>query len=451
MFHPSILRQYDIRGVYQKTLFEEDAYQIGLRFGFQMKGLGAQTICVAYDGRVSSPALEKALIRGLIETGLQVKRLGVGPTPYLYYSVYEGFADCGIMVTGSHNPPQDNGFKFVGLKAKPFYGDDIQTLNNCQPVPGVRGMVADCFDIKSYYIARLLKDFVCDQNLKIAWDPGHGAVAALLEDVVKQIPATHVVINNTVDGTFPAHPADPTVAENLVQLQECVLNNKCDIGFAFDGDGDRIGVVDREGHILWGDQILTFLASSILKQEPGAAIIADVKASKIFFDQVKALGGIPIMWQTGHSLIKAKMLEIGAPLAGEMSGHIFIKHEYYGFDDALYVALRMLKECHQHQTNITSFYHSLPKSFTSPEIRLDCADEEKFEKINRLKAYAYDNHISFCDIDGLRKESDQGWWLLRASNTQPALIVRWEGVNEAAFQDIKAEVAQFLRLIDIDL
>ncbi|MBM3581696.1 MAG: phosphomannomutase/phosphoglucomutase, partial [Alphaproteobacteria bacterium] len=341
--HPTLLREYDIRGIVGKTLTAEDARAIGLAFGSILARDGGRTVVVGYDGRIESPDLERALVQGLTATGMSVTRIGLGPTPMIYFAAHDMASDGSVMVTGSHNPPEYNGFKF-SHRGKPFYGADIQNLGRVAAEGAFasgRGETRDR-NVLDAYVARLARDHRGTRELAVAWDPGNGAAGDALTRLVRKLPGRHTVINATIDGRFPAHHPDPTVEKNLAQLKAAVTGGKCDLGFAFDGDADRIGMVDGRGRVLWGDQILVLLAGEVLKDEPGATIIADVKASQAFFDEIARLGGRPLMWKTGHSLIKAKMQELKAPLAGEMSGHIFFRHRFYGVDDALYAAVRLL-------------------------------------------------------------------------------------------------------------
>ncbi len=344
---PSTLREYDIRGIIGTTLTADHYREIGRAFGTGVLREGGTSVAVGYDGRLTSPMLEAALVEGLASTGITVYRIGLGPSPMLYFAVHHLGADGGMMITGSHNPPEYNGIK-MSRRGRPFFGDDIRSLGaaiaSMDYVAGA-GRVEDR-PVADAYVARLCAD-ICAQTvpgraLRVAWDPGNGAAAAVLRDLCTRLPGEHVLINDVVDGTFPAHHPDPTVEENLLQLREEVLRHGCDLGIAFDGDGDRIGVIDERGRILWGDQLLVLLAGPVLAELPGATIIADVKSSQVFFDEIQRLGGKPLMSRTGHSPIKKLMAETGAPLAGEMSGHVFFAHRYYGYDDALYAAVRLL-------------------------------------------------------------------------------------------------------------
>ena len=429
---PTILREYDIRGIVPETLNDAAARAIGCAFGSILRDRGGKSAAVGYDGRLTSPNLEAALVEGLSSTGIGVVRIGLGPTPMLYYAEQTLGVDAGLMVTGSHNPPQYNGIKLV-IGGKPFFAEDIQLL-------GQRAAAGDFAEgegdvavrlVLDDYAARLLQDFEPGKTpLKVAWDAGNGATGEALRKLTGAIPGDHVLLNDEIDGTFPAHHPDPTVESNLEQLKHAVADQGCDLGIAFDGDGDRIGVIDGQGRVLWGDQLLVILAREVLEEQPGATIIADVKSSRVFFDEIARMGGKPLMWKTGHSHIKNKMAEIGAPLGGEMSAHIFFKDRYYGFDDALYVAVRLLSALNRSGDSLAAIYDRLPAMVNTPELRFDCAEDRKFAVIDEVRRRLQDEHgITVHDIDGVRVETEDGWWLLRASNTQGALVARCESTT----------------------
>jgi len=444
-FNPTILREYDIRGIIDETLFEADAEAIGRSFGTLLKQGGFQNVAVGYDGRTTSPKLKAALIKGLTSTGIDVFDIGMGPTPMLYYATYALKAGGGIMITGSHNPPSHNGFKMM-LGSKSFFGAQIQELGRLSatgPFETGTGRVID-HPIMEDYVARLLQDFVPGRNLSVVWDCGNGVTGEALRRIVAKLPGTHLLLFDEIDGSFPNHHPDPTVAENLEDLIRTVKGVNADLGIAFDGDGDRIGVVDGQGRILWGDQLLAILSREILANSPGAAIIADVKASQILFDAVRNLGGEPIMWRTGHSLIKSKMQEVNAPLAGEMSGHIFYNDHYYGYDDALYVALRLLNIVGASESSLDQLRDELPEMINTPELRFPCPDEEKFDAVTRIQDALAAAGADYADIDGVRVNTEDGWWLLRASNTQAVLVARCEARDEAGLTRLKSQLQQAL-------
>ena len=445
-FDPSILREYDIRGTVGETLHAADLFAIGRAFGTVLARGGGKTAATGYDGRLSSPELEQALADGLRAAGIDVRRVGRGPTPMLYFATYHLGTDAGLMVTGSHNPPDFNGVKMV-LGGKSFFGADIQKLGAMAAAgdfaTGTGG--ESHHGILDAYVARLLQDYDGAKPLKIAWDAGNGAAGEALVKLVVGLPGEHILLNETIDGTFPAHHPDPTVEKNLAQLKDAVAAHGCDLGIGFDGDGDRIGVIDGQGRVLWGDQLLAILARDVLAAEPGATIIADVKTSQVFFDEIERLGGKPMMWKTGHSHIKSKMAEIGAPLAGEMSAHIFFKHRYYGYDDALYAAVRLLNVLNATDDSLADLLDAMPKTVSTPEIRFDCADDRKFDVVEEVRARLVgEAEIEVHGMDGVRVQSADGWWLLRASNTQPVLVARCEAADEAALDRLKGALARQL-------
>ncbi len=450
-FHPTVLREYDIRGIHNETLRAEDARQIGRVFAhLAREKAGRQpVIAIARDGRISSPELAAALAEGLKAAGARVIDTGLGPTPMLYFAVYHLNADGGIMVTGSHNPPNHNGFKMM-LGQASFFGQAIQALGKraAEGVADVAGGSVERKDIKEAYITRLLQD--CpnidaanqpERKLKVAWDPGNGAAGECMERIVHRLAGEHFLINATIDGTFPAHHPDPTVPKYLEQLITLVKKGGCDLGIAFDGDGDRLGVVDAKGRILWGDQLLLIMAQDILKKNPGAVVIGDVKASRALFEGIEKLGGTPLMWKTGHSHIKSKMKETGAALAGEMSGHMFIADTYYGFDDALYAALRLVNGLAEPGSpSLEALVDALPHMHNTPEIRIECEESRKFEVIEEIRARLQSADTQFEAVDGVRVERPEGWWLIRASNTGGHLIARAEATNEKDLAKLKGDM-----------
>ena len=442
--HPSILREYDIRGIIDKTLRKKDVYVIGRVFASMLLEKGGKTVSVGYDGRLSSPELEVELVKGLVESGAQVTRIGLGPSPMLYFATETIPTDAGVMITGSHNPPDYNGLK-LNVGSKPFFSSDIRQL-------GAKAKEGDYVDgegavnsksVMSDYVDRLLDDFGVDESIaaNVAWDPGNGSVGEVLKKLVERLPGRHILLNEEIDGNFPAHHPDPTVEHNLAQLKEVVLGQGCDLGIAFDGDGDRIGVIDEKGRVLWGDQLLVILAEEVINDHPGATIIADVKASSVFFDEIKRMGGKPLMWKTGHSHIKNKMIETGALLAGEMSAHIFFKHRYYGFDDALYVSIRLLSALSRSGKSLAELIDRLPVLINTPELRFDCSEDRKFEVVDEvLDRIRHIKDVKVNDIDGVRVETKDGWWLLRASNTQAVLVARCESTSKEGLRSLKSQL-----------
>ena len=446
-FPPTSLREYDIRGIVGQTLHPADAFAIGRTFGSIVSRRDGRTVAVGYDGRLSSPELEAALVEGLKASGMEVLRVGRGPTPMLYYAATTLETDGCIMVTGSHNPPNYNGFKMM-LGRKPFFGAQIQQLGALSAAGEVVDEAAGSdrtVDVSHDYVARLISDWDGgDRILKVVWDNGNSSAGEILARLVRSLPGEHTVLNGAIDGNFPAHHPDPTVAKNLEQLIAAVAEKGADIGIAFDGDADRIGVVDNKGQILWGDQLLVVLARDVLKSRPGATIIADVKASQVLFDEVQRAGGTPLMWKTGHSLIKAKMAETGSPLAGEMSGHVFFADKWYGFDDALYAAVRVLGIVARMDGPFSAVKEALPHAVSTPELRFDCDDTRKFEVIGEVAARLKQAGTEVSAIDGVRVRTPDGWWLLRASNTQAVLVARAEGLTADGLERLKADLVHHL-------
>ncbi len=446
IFHPTSLREYDIRGIIGETLGADDAYAIGRGFATLLGRAGGKAVAVGYDGRVSSPMLEEALVRGITEAGLDAVRIGMGPTPMLYYAeAVLDDVDGGIEITGSHNPANYNGFKMV-FQGRPFFGDDIQQLGRMAAAgdwdsgqaSGGEG-TSRTMDIMDQYVARIAQA-APSQAFRIGWDAGNGAAGPVIERLVKMLPGEHHLLFVDVDGQFPNHHPDPTDEANLVDLKRLVAEKNLDFGLAFDGDGDRIGAIDGEGRVIWGDQLLQIYAEDVLAEVPGATIIADVKASQALFDRVEALGGKPLMWKTGHSLIKSKMKETGSPLAGEMSGHIFFKHEYYGFDDAIYAALRLMAASAKLGKSVTELRGAMPEMINTPEMRFQVDESRKFAVIDEVLARLAASGADVNNTDGARVNTPDGWWLLRASNTQDVLVARAEASSEAGLERLMAMI-----------
>ena len=447
-FDPTVLREYDIRGVVGKTLHVADAFAIGRTFGTVVARAGGKTVAVGYDGRLSSPELELPLVAGLKASGMEVVRIGRGPTPMLYYASTVLETDGAVMLTGSHNPPDYNGFKMM-LHRKPFFGKQITELGAMARGGDVVEELAGAeraVDVSDRYVARLLADWDGgDRLLNVVWDNGNGAAGEILTRLVAGLPGTHTILFGDIDGRFPNHHPDPTVAKNLVALQAAVRERGADVGIAFDGDADRIGAVDDTGEPLAGDQLLIVLARDLLKSHPGATVIADVKASQVLFDEIGKAGGVPLMWKTGHSLIKAKMAETGAPLAGEMSGHTFYADKWYGFDDALYAGVRLLGIVARMQGGkLSAIREALPHVVNTPELRFNCNDHRKFAVIEEVAGRLRAAGSKMSDIDGVRVQTDDGWWLLRASNTQAVLVARAEATTDAGLERLKSALVEQL-------
>ena len=443
-FNPTILREYDIRGIVGDTLTEDDAYALGRSFAALTRGEGARTLAVGRDGRTHSGMLEAALIRGLTEGGVNVVQIGMGPSPMLYFATHYLDVDGGIQVTGSHNPADYNGFKML-LKGRSVYGEEIQALGRRAAAgewSAGDGSIEEV-EIREAYVDRLLQDFA-GKPYRIGWDAGNGAAGPTLDMLVERLPGQHHVIHAEVDGTFPNHHPDPTVESNLADLKALVAREQLDFGIAFDGDGDRIGAIDGRGRVIWGDQLMLILAEPVLQEQPGATIIADVKASQVLFDGIARLGGQPLMWKTGHSLIKSKMKETGAPLAGEMSGHIFFKHRWYGFDDALYAAVRLIEAVSASGKSLTEIMDAMPKSMATPEMRFQVDETRKFAIVDEVRDRLLSDGANVDATDGVRVSTGDGWWLLRASNTQDVLVARAEAKDQAGVGRLVAQIDEQL-------
>lgn len=446
-FDPTVLREYDVRGIVGETITAADAYFLGRAFGSLARRRGARALAVGYDGRKSSPMLAEALCAGLAACGLRVTGIGRGPTPMLYFAAYtmgsDGLPfDGGVMITGSHNPPDFNGFKLVLHKGSVF-GPDIQELGRMAAAGDYEsgaGSIAEA-SVFEAYVERILADVKGTRALKVAWDAGNGAMGEAMAAVAARLPGEHFLLNAEIDGSFPNHHPDPTVAENLVQLQETVRREGCDLGIAFDGDGDRLGLVDALGRIIWGDQILLFLARDVLTRHPGATIIGDVKCSEVLFDGIAAAGGKPLMWKTGHAVIKAKLKELGAPFGGEMAAHFVFAEGFYGYDDALYTAIRVLSILQSGGTTLAGFRDALPSLVNTPELRIPCPDARKKAVVEEVKARLAAAGAEVTDIDGVRVRAEGGWWLLRASNTEDALTLRCEAPDQASLDRLSTQLA----------
>lgn len=441
-FDPTSLREYDIRGIVGQTLGTDDARAIGRGFATLLRRAGGTRVAVGRDGRLSSPALEEALIDGLTRSGCSVVRTGMGPTPMLYYAEATLEVDGGIQITGSHNPGHYNGFKMV-FQHTSFFGERIQLLGRMAAEgdwdEGDGSETVTDADVEDLYVSRLIAGYA-GGAYRVGWDTGNGAAGPVIEKLVKLLPGEHHTLFTDVDGNFPNHHPDPTDEKNLADLKRLVAEKQLDFGLAFDGDGDRLGAIDGQGRVIWGDQLLSILAEPVLRVEPGATIIADVKASRMLFDRIVELGGKPLMWKTGHSLVKTKMKETHAPLAGEMSGHIFFAQDYYGFDDAQYAAIRLIQAIHMIGKSLTELKDAMPRLVNTPEMRFQVDESRKFavvdEVLDRLEADGADVDRT----DGARVNTPDGWWLLRASNTQDVLVARAEARDQAGLDRLLAQI-----------
>jgi phosphomannomutase/phosphoglucomutase len=436
-FNPSIFREYDIRGIADDDLTDDVVEAIGRAYGTMLTRDGRQRISLGRDCRVSSERIGAALTRGLLAAGIRVTDIGTCTTPLLYYSIHKLDKDGGVMVTGSHNPPEFNGMKLcVGTST--LHGDQIQEVRRViegGDLASGTGAV-DNHDIIPEYLDELAGAFSFERRMKVVVDAGNGTGGLVAPELFKRLGCDVVELYCDVDGSFPNHHPDPTVEKNLVELRQRVVEEKADLGLAYDGDADRIGAVDEQGGIIWGDKLLILYAREILSRKPGATIISEVKASTTLYDDIKAHGGDPVMWKTGHSLIKAKMKETGAELAGELSGHMFFKDGYYGFDDAVYASCRLIDIAASSTVPLTAMLADVPKTVSTPEIRVDCPDEEKFPLIERLKERLSADH-EIIDVDGVRVVFPDGWALARASNTQPVLVLRFEALTEERLQEMR--------------
>ena len=456
-FHPTVLREYDIRGIIGETLGPDDARAIGRGFATLIKRAGGSTVAVGYDGRTSSPMLEQALVEGLNASGCDAVCVGMGATPMLYYAAASiEQVDGGIQITGSHNPANYNGFKMV-FQGRPFFGEDILLLGRMAAegdwIDGVG--TSESREILEEYVERLLAPLAAVEGdvlsgLKVGWDAGNGAAGPALELLAARLPGEHHLLFTEVDGNFPNHHPDPTVEANLEDLRALVANKQLDFGVAFDGDGDRIGAIDGEGRVIWGDQLLMIYAEALLKKRPGSTIIADVKASRALFDHVAQHGGKPVMWKTGHSLIKSKMKETGSPLAGEMSGHVFFADEYYGYDDALYAGVRLITSAAELGRSVTELRSAMPAMINTPEMRFQVDESRKFAAIDEVKTRLAASPAQVDGTDGVRVTTQDGWWLLRASNTQDVLVARAESDSEEGLARLMAQIDEQLALSGLE-
>ncbi|MDB5572192.1 MAG: Phosphomannomutase [Hyphomicrobiales bacterium] len=449
LIHPDAIRAYDIRGRAGQHLTPASFEALGLSYATLARQRGRSRIGVARDGRLSSPALEAGLVAGLVRGGLHVELLGLGPTPMLGFAVRQHSLDGGVMVTASHNPADENGLKVL-LGCERIHGEALKALVALpgSPAPGGRARPAHIFDA---YVDALAEGGRGLGEMSVAWDCGNGATGPAVERLTRLLPGRHVLLNTSVDGGFPSHHPDPALAENLRDLQAAVRAHSCDVGFAFDGDGDRIGVVDASGDILWADQLLLFLARDLLKRRPAAAIVADVKSSGALFSGVARAGGRPVMSPSGYVLVREAMRREGALLGGELSGHLFFCDEWDGTDDALYAAVRTLRALAGYGAPLSAFRRSLPASVATPELRIACADaagvvRAAAERLGR-RGEAFDPAM------GVRVDTPDGWWLLRASGTERKITCRCEAADETGLARLKGALSAHLEAsgLSVDL
>jgi phosphomannomutase/phosphoglucomutase len=449
--NPSIFREYDIRGLAEREFDKEFALLLGKVHGTMIGEAGGSRVSVGRDCRATSDEYAEAVIAGLISTGLRVVDLGVCPTPLLYFSLFHLNTDGGIEVTASHNPSDYNGFKLC-LGKDTLYGEQIQEIrvrmeqNRFIEKPGGK---SEHYEIVPPYQQHLLNDVPrLKRSLKVVVDAGSGVGGPVAPPIFRHLGCTVWEIACTPDGSFPIHHPDPTVPENLRALIDKVRCEGADLGIAYDGDADRIGAVDEQGNIVWGDELLVIFARDILKRNPHATIISEVKCSQRLFDDIVEQGGVPIMWKAGHSLLKAKLKETDALLAGELSGHMFFKERYFGYDDAIYASLRLLEIIANSGQPLSALFADLPRTVSTPEIRIDCPDDRKFIIAERAKEY-FRKHYDTIDIDGVRVQFPEGWGLIRASNTQPALVLRFEAQSAEKLTEYRALVESKLKELEI--
>ncbi len=451
----SIFREYDIRGVVGKDLTFDIAEQVGAAYGTTIRRAGGTKVTVARDVRDHSAPLRDRLAKGILSTGIDVIDLGVCPTPLLYYSLFHLTVDGGVMITGSHNPPEFNGLKLcVGKEA--IYGEAIQSLRRLVET-GERASgagQASQYAIIPPYLREITEQFAATvratgrRPLRVVADSGNGVAGLVAPALLRAIGCDVIELYSEPDARFPHHHPDPTVLDNLRDLMAAVVKERADLGIAYDGDADRIGVVDEQGEVLWGDRLLALLAGPVLAERPGAPIIAEAKCSQVLYDEIAKRGGQGVMWRTGHSVIKARMKELAAPLGGEMSGHLFFADRYYGYDDAMYASCRVIELLVREGRSLSALASRLPKTIVTPEIRVDCPDEQKFGVVERLQAFFRDAAakpgafplpiLEVIDVDGVRVRTPHGWGLVRASNTQPVLVLRFEADTEEHLAAIRA-------------
>jgi phosphomannomutase / phosphoglucomutase len=440
MLDRTIFREYDIRGIAAEQLTDDGIESLGKAVGTYLRRHSGSGVCLGRDCRLSSPRLRDAIARGLVASGCQVFDLGTVPTPLLYYGVAHLATAGGVMITGSHNPSEYNGFKVV-CGASTIHGDEIQELRRMIEAGDLaqgEGSVSQV-DIITPYVDEISAQFRFPRRVRVVLDAGNGVAGPVVHRVLERLDCEPIELFFDMDGRFPNHHPDPTVPAYLESLIREVRARGADLGIAFDGDGDRIGAVDENGSIIWGDQLMLIYAREILSRKPGATFIGEVKCSQTMYDGIRALGGNAVMWKTGHSLIKAKMRELAAELAGEMSGHMFFADRYYGFDDAIYAACRLLEIVARSGQPLSAQLAGVQRTVTTPEIRVDCPDERKFDVVRGVTERFRKTH-KIVDVDGMRVLFPEGWGLVRASNTQPVLVLRFEASTAELLAAYRGEV-----------
>lgn len=444
--NPALRGAYDLHGVFGETLGVDDAQAVGLAYAALARAKGARRIAVSRDGRLSAPALEVALVDGLQRGGMHVFRMPPGPTPLVSFTIARLELDGGMMVTGSHHPADHNGFRLM-LGTAPLFGAALDALWEAEPAAASGGTVEEV-DISSAYLSALAAEVEAAHPGGIVWDSGNGATGEIVERLEHHLPGRHFTLHTQIDGHFPSHAPDPSVAANLDDLVRTVRRTGSELGFAFDGDGDRIGVVDSSGTIVWPDQLLLLLACDALREQPGAAVVADVKSSRVLFDGIGVAGGRAVMAPSGPVHVRERMLREGAPVGGDMRGHIFFGDRWHFADDALYVAVRTIRALARAGMTLRRFREGLPQTFTTPDIRLPCPDAQKAQVLEAVAARLDPTHVD--RTDGLRVAEPEGWWLLRASGTEAKLTVRCEAANAAAFATLKTKLRDRLREVGVD-
>ncbi len=445
--NPGIFREYDIRGIVGDDILDEDVVSIGKAYGSLLIKQNKKTVSIGCDCRTTSDKFSELFIQGVNSTGCDVIDIGTCPTPVLYFSIQHLNLDGGAMITASHNPPEYNGFKLMnGLDSIHSQGlQDIRIIIETNDFVEGKGTVTKQ-DVMTPYMNFIINNIEIKKQIKVGIDSGNGTGGVTALPVLKKLGCEIHDIYCDMDGTFPNHEADPTQKKNLLDLIDLVKEKNLDLGVGYDGDADRIGVVDKNGNVIYGDQLMVIYAREILERKPGATFISEVKCSMVMYDDINNRGGNAIMWRTGHSLIKKKMKEEKAELAGEMSGHMFFKDRYLGFDDALYATCRLLEIMADTGKGVDELIEDLPKTFTTPEIRMECPDDIKFDVVDKIVAH-FKAKQDVIDIDGLRALYDDGWGLVRASNTQPALVLRFEALSAERLDEIKNEIETVLKKI----
>jgi len=449
--NPRIFREYDIRGLVDQDLTEEVVSYLGQGYATYMSNCGKRRVVVGRDGRLSSPRFQKALVKSLVSGGLEVVDIGVCPTPVFYFSLFHLDREGGVMITGSHNPPEFNGFK-ICVGKETLYGEQIQELRKLiEAKKFVTGEGSVIFqEIIPAYQNYLRNNIRLRRKLLVVLDSGNGTAGAVAPKIIRDLGCQVVDLYSEVDGRFPNHHPDPTVPENMENLISKVKETGAEVGIGYDGDADRIGAVDQLGNIIWGDQLMILFSREVLRNHPGATIVSEVKCSQNLYDEIAKHGGRGIMWRAGHSLLKSKMKEEKALLGGEMSGHIFFADRYFGYDDAIYASCRLLEILSLSDKTIPDLLSNVPKTFNTPEIRVDCPDDQKFALVERVRE-SFRGEYPLVEVDGVRVLFPDGWGLVRASNTQPVLVLRFEAKSAESLKGIQELVEKRVADLSVNL